>query len=208
MTSLDDLMNETLGDGGLRVLGGRDLYGEVMENATGTIWMALEPITREEHASLDVGDLYSPTGVGLASMDAAIFSHSPNHAADPVRERTIGGRRFINVAEADGPDAITPPSETDGPTTIRVNKAHVLGFAAGRQLAILRTQEGDFVECIGSSDLDDTLKLPAGATLEQVTLSQPLVVRLPTPTKTYWWMSESNNGPRSFQGPVNLPSAF
>jgi hypothetical protein len=42
----------------------------------------------------------------------------------------------------------------------------------------------------------------AVATLRRIELSQPWVVTLPTPTRTFFWLGESM---QSFQGPVTLP---
>ena len=130
-------------------------------------------------------------------MDAALFQYSPNAEGEPVRERTIGGHRFINVA-IPGDRSSLP----GGLTQIMVNKAHVVGFEAGRTLTILSLPEGDFVEVVGSAENDDQLPLPQGGSLKSIELQEPWIVPLPTPTTTLWDFSW---GLRSFQGPVTLP---
>lgn len=100
--------------------------------------------------------------------------------------------------------AQTPPSQPDGPMELSVNKAHVIGFEAGRRVAILSLPEGDFVEVVGDASEDESLVLPEGASLKQVSLQQPWLVSLPTPTRALFWFGRSM---RSFQGPVTLPGS-
>lgn len=83
-----------------------------------------------------------------------------------------------------------------------VNKAHVVGFEAGRTLTIMSSPEGDFVEVVGNADHDEELPLPEGASLKTIVLLAPWVVPLPTPTVAFFHFG---SGLRSFQGPVTLP---
>lgn len=131
-------------------------------------------------------------------MDAALFQYSPDGEGEPVRERLIDGRRFINVAIP--ADSTSLPG---GMTQIMVNKAHVLGFDAGRTLTILSLPQGHFVEVVGSAENDDQLSLPDGASVKTIELQEPWLVALPAPTTTLW---DFSFGMRSFQGPVTLPS--
>ena len=96
----------------------------------------------------------------------------------------------------------TPPAVSGGPIEISVDKAHVIGFAAGRAVAVLSLPEGNFVEVVGDASADETLVLPQGASLRRMDLKQPWVVSLPTPTRTFFWFGKDL---RSFQGPVTLP---
>lgn len=203
MRTLEELMADHLPDGGASVLGGREEYMEVREIANGAVWMCLEPASRAELDALELKDEFTPVGVGYAAMDAALFTHSPNFPQTPIKQRLIGGRRFICNAEA---EAITLPSSPSGMTEIIVNKGHVLGFNAGREIAILRVESGAFVEVIGKSDRDKKLELPEGARIETLTLRAPWVVKLPNPTTTLWWFLGSGGGARGFQGPINLPT--
>jgi len=52
----------------------------------------------------------------------------------PVREQLIDGLRFINVAQ---PKFQTSGQTDSGLLEVMVNNAHVIGFAAGRQLSVL-----------------------------------------------------------------------
>lgn len=192
-------MQAELPEGGVAIPDGRNTHVEVVDVATGQVWMSVEPATKQDYDSLRAGldDSLRGVGIGTASMDAALFRHSPDSEGQPVRERTIAGRRFINVAlpgEATLHDA--------GMMQIAVNKAHVVGFEAGRALTIMRLPAGDFVEIVGSPAHDDELPLPEGATLHKVVLQKPWVVELPTPTIAFFC---NCSGLRSFQGPVILP---
>jgi hypothetical protein len=199
MKSLQTLMQEQLKEGGVAIPGGRDPHMEVIEVAKGRVWMSLEPATLQDYDALLEGLDESLHGLGIAAaaMDTALFQYSPNGEGEPVRERTVGGRRFINVAI---------PGERSkmhgGMTKIMVNKAHVLGYDAGRTVTILSLPEGDFVGVVGTAENDHQITLPEGGSLRQLKLKQPWVVPLPTPTTTLWHFG---SGMRSFQGPVTLP---
>jgi hypothetical protein len=201
MTSLQSLMQEQLPEGGVAIPYGRNLHIEVVEKATGQVWMSVESATQQDYDALlaELDESYRGVGIGAAGMDAAQFHHSPDGESEPVRERTIGGQRYINVAL---PGEFTPLP--GGMAELMVNKAHVLGYEAGRTLAILSLPEGDFVEVVGTADHDDQLPLPQGASLKTLELNEPWVVPLPNPTKTLWQFSPEM---RSFQGPVTLPEA-
>lgn len=185
--------------GGVIVSGGRDQHIEVMEVATSRVWMSVEPATQQDYDELllRLDDSLRGVGIGSAAMDAALFQYSPDGEGEPVRERTIGGRRYINVA-VPGERTALP----GGMMKMLVNKAHVLGYESGRVVTILSLPEGDFVDVVGTADHDDEITLPEGASLKQLELKQPWVVVLPTPTTTFWHFGTEL---RSFQGPVTFP---
>jgi hypothetical protein len=199
MESLQSLMQEQLPEGGVSVAGARDPHIEVIEIANGRVWMSLEPASRQDYEELleELDESLRGIGIGAAAMDAALFRNSPGGEGEPVRERRIGGRRFINVAI---PGEQTPLP--GGMVEIMVNKAHVLGYEAGRTVAILSLPDGDFVEVVGTADIDHEIQLPEGGSLKQIALEQPWIVPLPTPTKTIWQFGAQL---RSFQGPVTQP---
>jgi hypothetical protein len=199
--SLEELMQEALGEGGVLVSGLRGKHMEVSESANRMVWMTRSPVEQADFDALEVDASYTKSGIGPASMDRAGFRHSPDLPEEPVREREIGGHQFINVAL---PFEMKPPSQTDGPITAFVNKAHVLGFDAGRRLAILTTPEGNYVEVVGDASDDAGRILPEGGELNEIVLNDPWVVLLPTPTRAFFWWHGSI---RSFQGPVTLPAS-
>lgn len=199
MSTLGELMKDNLSKGGVHVNGGaQDRYMEVSEPATGKIWMCLDPVSKEEFANLDLDDNYQPFGTAPASMDAAMFQHSPLGDGRDVEQRTISGYRFAHVAT---PGEIKFSEHPDGAAEVMVSKAHTIGFKAGRNVTVMKYNSEYFIELIGDDRHDAELMLPEGASLEIVELDNPLIVSLPTPTRTFWWFSKG----RSFQGPVKLP---
>lgn len=197
METLDSLMQKQLPPVGVVIPGGRGMHMEVIDRQTGLVWMSVEVVTREDYENLELGDSLRGVGIAAAAMDAALFRNSPDAEGEPVRERIIAGHRFINVAIPG-----QPVSVTGGMLEIMVNKAHVIGFAAGRSVTVLSTPGGDFVECVGDSGQDDQLTLPEGACLKKIALKEPWVAPLPNPTRTLWQFGDNL---RSFQGPVQLP---
>lgn len=198
---LDELMAQQLPPGGFSVSGVRGLYMEVKDTVTDLVWMSSAPVQPEDFEALELDETLVRIGIARAPMDRAGFQYSPGAPDEPVRERVIDGRHYINVAI---PQEMIPPSQPGGPIEISVNKAHIIGFEAGRSLAVMSLPEGDFVEVVGESDGDDALVLPEGAVLKHIELAAPWVVSLPTPTRTFFWFGESL---RSFQGPVRLPDS-
>ncbi len=199
LASLQSMMQAHLPEGGVAIPYGRNTHIEVVDVATGQVWMSVQPVTRVESDRLKSGldDSLQVVGIGTASMDAALFRYSPEGDGEPVRERDIGGRRFINVALPGEPRILA-----GGMMQMAVNKAHVVGFEAGRALTIMRLPDGDFVEIVGSPLHDNELPLPDGARLQKIVLREPWVLELPTPTIAFFC---NCSGLRSFQGPVILP---
>ena len=200
--TLDNIMRETLQEGGYRVSGGRDLYMEVMDTATGLVWMSAAPVELSDYESLELDDSLVKVGIARAPMDRAAFQYSPGAPDEPVLERVIDGRSYINVAIPPPPQEWIAPSLPGGPTEILVDKSHLIGFEAGRSVVILSLPEGDFVELVGEQDGDDALVLPTGGSLRHVSLEHAWVVQLPAPTRAFFWFGDAM---RSFQGPVSLP---
>jgi hypothetical protein len=197
--SVDALMRESLQQGGYAVSGGRDLFMEVMDTTTGLVWMSAAPVQLADYEALLPEEPLVKVGIARAPMDSAGFQYSPGSPDEPVRKRVIDGRLYINVA---APLEQKSPSVPGGPVEISVDKAHVVGFEAGRSVVVLHLPEGNFVEVVGDDAADESLVLPEGGSLRRIHLSQPWVVLLPTPTKTFFWFGKSL---RSFQGPVTLP---
>lgn len=199
MTSLQSLMQKQLQQGGIAVPYGRHSFMEVVEVATGRVWMSVEPATQQDYDLLlkKLDEAFRGVGVGDASMDATLFRHSPNAEGEPVYQRNIAGRQFMYVAIPGEPFV-----HSDGMIQIEVNKSHVVGYEAGRILTIMSMPEGDFVEVVGNAEHDEDLPLPDKGRLRTVELQAPWIVTLPSPTVTFFHF---DSGMRSFQGPVTLP---
>ena len=201
-TLLDKLMHSALEEGGYLVGGERDLYMEVVDTTTGMMWMSSSPVSEADFAALELEPSLAKIGMAPAAMDRALFNASPGAPGEPVRERIIDGRHYINVASLLEQSA---PAEDGAPMIAQVDKYHVIGFEAGRTLKVLSLPEGDFVEVVGKCSQDEGLVLPEGGQLRSITLQEPWVVHLATPTRAFFWMA---GGMRSFQGPVSLPNTL
>lgn len=198
MASLEKLMEITLRYGGAQVSGGaQDVFMEVREVANGKVWMCMHAVSQQDFKNLQPGDEFEPVLVGTASMDAALFQYSPGATSSPVNFKTIDGYPFAHVAT---PLDFQFPEQTDAPAEATVDKAHVIGFRAGRTISVMHLNGETFVEVVGDSSVDAQLVLPDGARLEESELSEAIVVSLPTPTRAFFWFKEG----RSFQGPVLL----
>lgn len=193
-------LNEHLAPGGYLTTTGRQMVMEVREVATDLVWMSTEPVSREYFENLQLGEGLVKVGAAMASMDCAGFQHSPDREGEPVLQRIINGQTYINVARPMQP---VFSKEPDGPVQVQVEKSHVIGFRAGRSVAILTLPAGHFVEVVGDERQDDSLVLPAMGELTSIELTEPWIVELPMPTHTFFWFG---HGIRSFQGPVTLPS--
>ncbi len=198
--SLHSLMQEALPEGGFFAPVSDNHYMEVTDRSTGLVWMSKTPVTAQQYEEMEVEAPLAKTLFARGSMDAYSFLHSPGMPGHPLRERVIAGLRFINVAAM---GKVTPPSDSRGPLEAMVEKAHMLGFEAGRRLTILSLPDGDYVGTLGEPDADDSLVLPEGATLKEVATSSPLLVELPNPTRCFFW-GLGGGDLRSFQGPVTI----
>ena len=198
-SSLDDALRESMTPEACQISGGRGLFMEVNDTSTGLIWITTSTVTLPDYRNLAIEPPLTKTGVGYAAMDRAAFLSSPGSNQGEILHREIGGWDWINVAK---PMDIIPPENEGGPLRISVDKAHVIGFEAGRTVSVLRLPHGDYVELVGESTFDEQLTLPRGGTLERIDLKQPWLVKLPSPTDTYFWFEKAM---RSFQGPITLP---
>jgi hypothetical protein len=198
-SDIERQLAEELNDGAYQVRSGRDLVMEVTDLETGLVWMTTEPVTREYFKELELEEGLVKVGAAAAAMDSAGFQCSPGREGEPVAQRIIGGLTYVNVAR---PMETVMPEQPGGPLQIQVEKFHVIGFSAGRLVTVLKMPEGDFVEVVGDAVRDDSLVLPPGGELSTIELTEPWVVALPTPTRTFFWFE---GGLRSFQGPVKLP---
>ena len=197
MAELTTLMQQKLPKGGV-YLAEQKPHMEVIDEVTGNVWMSVEAVSQEQFDAFELAENWRKLGRGAGAMDQALFRHSPNASDQPVREQLIIGLRFINVAQ---PKFQTSGQTDSGLLEIMVNKAHVIGFAADRQLSVLHLNGRHYVEVVGDNQNDSELPLPDDASIQLVTLSEPWVVDLPTPTQTFWVFQPAL---RSFQGPVDL----
>ncbi|AWZ00310.1 hypothetical protein RHODOSMS8_00757 [Rhodobiaceae bacterium] len=198
--SLEGLMQAALPEGGFFAPVSDNYYMEVTDRSTGLVWMSSMPVTAQQYEEMEVEAPLTKTLFARGSMDAFAFFHSPGLPEHPLRERVIAGLRCINVAAM---GKVTPPTDPRGPLVAMVEKAHRLGFEAGRTLTILSLPDGDYVGTLGEPDADDNIVLPDGGALKKVSLTSPQIVELPNPTRCFFW-GLGDGDLRSFQGPVTL----
>ena len=169
---------------------------EVMDHATGEVWMSLDEVTPAQAKALEIGSRMVKYGPAVSSMDLAWFDRSPGAGADgPLAEREIGGLRFRLVAK---PGKFTPLPGGSGVEAM-VDKHHCVVFAAGRDLEFLINPEGSaFVEQVDALADSKPIELPPGFSLRRLTLTKPWVLRAPRPAKAYFFFPSY----RSFQGPI------
>lgn len=199
--SLEELMQKATPDSGRQLSGGRGLFMEVVNTQTQQVWGTKSTIQIEDWEKLAPEAPFVKASMGLVSPDATAFRHSPSAEGAPLEEKTISGHQFLQIAIAGKPK---PRSQPDAAMEIMITKAHTVGFQRGRSVTIMTIGDECFVELIGTAENDQNLVLPRGGALSQVTLAQPWVVELPSPTRCFIWNWGKN--PRSFQGPVELPN--
>lgn len=190
---------KALGASATYVSGGAgDLFMEVQNPETREVWMCCEPVTEERFSRMKPSAPFIKTGYGPAAMDRAAFAHSPQKP-DEFTTIECDGEPFRHVAT---PLDIASPASEGGPLRVTVEKHHLIGFDAGREVIVMELDGNRFIEVIGSGEYDEDLVLPEGAWLRRMALAEPLVVMLPEPTTAFFWFGEEI---RSFQGPVELP---
>ena len=185
-------------------------HAEILDSATGQAWHSVDPITREEYESLEVPKGFLKVGINSAVADMHYFRRPPNAESDgPVEERRIGGRRFIQNANAPS----EPPKRLGEkyPLMIHANKYHSLVYNADRQVRVITSPDGtEYVELIavaldGGSLYQDgrtlvdphDLGLPEGWSVRDQTVAELTVIHLPCPTQALFFANGA-----SFQGPV------
>jgi len=188
-------------------------HAEIMDATNQQVWQTLEPCSPEAFAAFDLPDPYRPVGVGCAAMDEMWFDRSPGAEEDgPMLELELLGRKWGHCAR---PVSLPKrPFGDSGPIEMIVDKYHALRFAEGRRVPVLRSPEGDhFVHVIDGRSIssigtdgapDDRLVVPEDCTLGHVALDADWVLRLPAPTRVFFFASGD-----SFQGPIeSLPGAW
>ena len=196
MSGLSLLMQQMLPDGGVW-LPEKKAHMEIMDQSNTNVWMTVDAVSQQQFDDYSPPDNWRKVGRAVGAMDQALFRHSPDGDTKPVLEQVINELRFIHVARP-----AAPSQSASGLIEISVNKSHVLGFDAGREVSVLHYNDQCFIEVVGNNLSDNELPLANGAIIETIKLNHPRVVSLPEPTQTLWAFSPKL---RSFQGPIELP---
>lgn len=195
-------------------MAGAGARAEIIDPTTGQVWQALEACDLETFGQLALPAPFQPIGVGTPAMDEHWFDRSPGATTDgPMECRSIAGRAWGHCASP--ASAPNKPFGEDGPTEMRVDKHHALRFAAGRRVPVLKSPEGEaFVHVITGRGFSDvavderaqkaSFVVPPGWTLGDVALEEDWILRLPNPTRVFFFPTRD-----SFQGPIDsLPSEW
>ncbi|MFT4615230.1 MAG: hypothetical protein ACI9NT_002382 [Bacteroidia bacterium] len=189
---------------------GLNLYGEILELATGKIWLCQQAFTVQAYDALTLPEGFIKSGLGKTAHDVAFFRRPPTAEMDgPLETIEVDGRTFAHVAIPGTSDA-NFSLKADGLMVLEVNKHHSIMFAKGRTLEIMSFGDGlDYVPqvteiAVGLPGMPFSSKpaervLPDGWTVREVTLKEDLFVDVPFPAKVCFFLSG-----HSFQGPVNM----
>lgn len=110
------------------------LHMEIMNAASGDVWLAQQPVTDVQFEALVPPPGFQKSGIGQASVDAAYFRRSPGASADgPVETMEVDGLRFARVAR---PVRFEPGHR--GLWVAYIDKYHRVVFKAGRGLRVFR----------------------------------------------------------------------
>jgi len=191
------------------VLDGLSIYGEIMDLATGNVWMCQQAFSAAEYDALTLPEGFIKSGAARASYDAAFFRRPPMAEVDgPLDTMDVDGRTFSLVAIPGQVDAGFDYA-TDGLLALEVNKHHSVMFSKGRTIEVLSRGDGfDYVVMFGDVVVNlpgmpvsasAERVLPEGWTVREVTLTEDLFVDIPCPAKVCFFSDGS-----SFQGPLSL----
>jgi len=187
-------------------------HAEVIDPKTRKVWQTLAGCHEDEFEKLELPEPLRPVGIGAGAMDEHWFDRSPGASENgPMETRTIDGREWGHCAS---PASLpSRPFGKDGPTEMIVDKYHALRFAAARRIPVMKTSGGEFfVHVIAGSGFSNIgldgasasgeLVIPKGCSLGEVALERDWVLRLPNPTRVFFFASGD-----SFQGPIeSLPA--
>ena len=121
-SELEHKLKAHLAPGAYLTTTGRKMVMEVMEVETGQVWMSTEAVTLEYFENLQLEAGLTKVGAASASMDCAGFQHSPGREDEPVLQRIIDGRIYIN-----GDNAIASGiTKGERPTCYSSNKEPII----------------------------------------------------------------------------------
>ena len=162
---------------------GPGLRFELMEVATGRVFLSQEPATAAEVASFETPEGFRHALVGEAVADMAFFARSPGADDDgPVETIELGGRRFAFVAQP-----VEIATLASGAIEMTIDKHHVTLYRAGRTLDLLDFGDGTVATpAWGSTDppveLTDQM-LDEAWTLRRIRLGDDLLTTIPNPAR-------------------------
>jgi hypothetical protein len=197
---LEELMRRGLPETGY-MFSENGLFMEAIDPTTRQVWMTTQPVSRKQFDDWSPKPPHQKVGCEHPAMDRAAFRHDPVGPPHAIQTKIIDGYECLHVAV---PGEMIPPADAGLPAQISVTKGHTLGFKAGRRVKFMNIGDAHYVETVGGGKADENLRLPPSATFSELKLTSHWVVDLPCPTTTFFWFSD--NGMRSFQGPIQFPN--
>lgn len=173
----------------------RALHMEVLDPRTADVWLYQQPISEAQYREFRPEPPYVKSGLGRAAMDHAHFRRSPGASADGALEtRLIGGLLLARVAR---PLDFRGLARGDAPTTLRVDKHHVLGYAPGTAVRLARLPDGAFFVQQTVAAGAARVPVPPEWTMFVLRPRAPWTVELPSPVTVHFFRNLS-----SFAGPL------
>jgi len=162
---------------------GPGLRLELMEAATGRVFLSQEPATAAEVASFETPERFRHALVGEAVADMAFFARSPGADDDgPVEMIELGGRRFAFVARS-----VEIATLASGAVEMTIDKHHAVLHRAGRTLDLLDFGDGTVATpAWGSTDPSVELTaqmLDDGWKLRRIRLADDVLTTIPSPAR-------------------------
>ena len=173
----------------------RLLHMEIFDPRTADVWLHQHPVTQAQYDAFRPEPPMMKSGIGRSAMDYAHFLRSPGADSDgPLEQRTIGGLPCVRVARPLGFRGFSPG---DAPTRLKVDKHHVLGFAAGSVVRVAQLPDGAFYVQQTVSATDVRVPVPADWKMHELRPASTWTVYLGSPVAVYFFRNLS-----SFLGPM------
>jgi hypothetical protein len=176
---------------------------EIIDATTMQVWQTMENVRQADYDALVVEAPFQKVGAAPLAAWSSYFLCSPgDESIQPMRTFDLGGHRWSLCARPLG--APTLPAGPDGPRLMLVEKHHSIVLAAGADVPILVSPEGQiYAHVVGTGQSLDELAIPPGWVLDTLHLEKQATFDLPCPTSAYFFQTPA--GMESFQGPVARP---
>lgn len=161
----------------------RGLRFELMEQATGRVFICQHEVTADELAAFETPVGYGHALAGHARADLAYFARSPQAREDgPVDTIELCDRTFAFIAQPVGFETLE-----SGATQMMIDKHHSMLYRADRVIDVLDFGDGTVATpAWGSLDVDVAVTdsmLSGGWRLRRVQLLDDLVTVIPNPAQ-------------------------
>lgn len=178
-----------------------EFCGEIMDESTRRIWLSCDPMTTNDFATQTLPPGFWKSGMGRVVHDGAVFTRSPGAVHDgPLLTMDVGGRRFAFVALPGRGSA-----GEAGEFVVDVEKHHRVLYRPGRDLDLLRDENGDeYILQISDAERPGVTRhtdrvLPVGWTSRTTRRAEVTVLDVPSPARIVFLATGD-----VFHGPVTV----